>query len=137
MDFGILYGFQWPSLIQQLSNRPNGPPRLKITGIDFPQPGCNPEERIQETGRRLAEYARSFGVPFVYEAIACKWEDVEPQNLSLEDCEILNKCIYVEEIKNSIFHMKNEKTLTLTIDNMLFEFYKSNIDLIVEDLHQL
>ncbi|CBI16108.3 unnamed protein product, partial [Vitis vinifera] len=38
IDFGILFGFQWPSFIQHLSQRPGGPPRLRITGIDFPQP---------------------------------------------------------------------------------------------------
>lgn len=109
VDFGILYGFQWPSLIQQLSNRPNGPPRLKITGIDFPQPGCDPAERIEETGRRLADYARSFGVPFVYQAIACKWEDVEPESLNLEDCEIL--------IVNCIYRMKNLMDETLNVES--------------------
>nr|GEW96118.1 scarecrow-like protein 14 [Tanacetum cinerariifolium] len=49
IDFGILYGFQWPCLIQGLSARPSGPPSLKITGIDFPQPGFGPAERVEET----------------------------------------------------------------------------------------
>nr|GEW78400.1 scarecrow-like protein 14 [Tanacetum cinerariifolium] len=49
IDFGILYGFQWPCLIQGLSARPGGPPSLKITGIDFPQPGFGPAERVEET----------------------------------------------------------------------------------------
>ncbi|KAL0369837.1 UNVERIFIED_CONTAM: Scarecrow-like protein 14 [Sesamum angustifolium] len=34
VDFGILYGFQWPALIQFLSERPGGPPKLRITGIE-------------------------------------------------------------------------------------------------------
>ncbi|CBI31657.3 unnamed protein product, partial [Vitis vinifera] len=45
VDFGILYGFQWPSLIQRLASRPGGPPKLRITGIDLPQPGFRPAER--------------------------------------------------------------------------------------------
>ena len=36
IDFGVLYSFSWPSLIQRLSTRPGGPPKLRITGIDFP-----------------------------------------------------------------------------------------------------
>ena len=60
IDFGITYGFQWPSLIQCLSSRPAGPPKLRITGIDLPQAGFRPAERVQETGRRLANYAKSF-----------------------------------------------------------------------------
>ncbi|KAK4776456.1 hypothetical protein SAY86_005144 [Trapa natans] len=49
MDSGILYGFQWPCLIQRLSSRPGGAPRLRITGIDHPQPGFRPTERVEET----------------------------------------------------------------------------------------
>ena len=52
-DFGILYGFQWPSLIQQLSARPGGPPKLRITGIDLAEPGFRPAQRVEETRRRL------------------------------------------------------------------------------------
>jgi hypothetical protein len=33
VDYGILYGMQWPSLIYYLSQRPGGPPHLRITGI--------------------------------------------------------------------------------------------------------
>ncbi|MBA0811359.1 hypothetical protein Gohar_003263 [Gossypium harknessii] len=49
IDFGILYGFQWPCLIRRLSSRLGGPPKLKITGIDLPQPGFRPAERVEET----------------------------------------------------------------------------------------
>ncbi|WKA00459.1 hypothetical protein VitviT2T_018811 [Vitis vinifera] len=36
IDFRVLYSFSWPSLIQRLSTRPGRPPKLRITGIDFP-----------------------------------------------------------------------------------------------------
>jgi hypothetical protein len=32
VDYGILYGTQWPCLIHQLSEREGGPPHLRITG---------------------------------------------------------------------------------------------------------
>ena len=32
VDYGIQYGFQWGSLIQNLADRPEGPPHLRITG---------------------------------------------------------------------------------------------------------
>ncbi|KAG0489489.1 hypothetical protein HPP92_006352 [Vanilla planifolia] len=76
VDFGIYFGFQWPCLIHRMSMRPGGPPKLRITGIDSPQPGFRPAERIEETGRRLADYARSFNVPFEYNGIASKWEAI-------------------------------------------------------------
>ncbi|KAK4717770.1 hypothetical protein R3W88_016108 [Solanum pinnatisectum] len=56
IDFGILYGFQWPILIQHLSVMPGGPPKLRITGIDLPQHDFRPAERLEETGRLLARY---------------------------------------------------------------------------------
>ncbi|KAL9315466.1 hypothetical protein ACSQ67_016467 [Phaseolus vulgaris] len=84
IDFGILYGFQWPNFIQRLSLAVGGPPKLRITGIDFPQPGFRPAERIVETGRRLAAYAEIFKVPFEYNAIAKKWETVQLEELKID-----------------------------------------------------
>ncbi|VFR03324.1 unnamed protein product [Cuscuta campestris] len=84
IDFGILYGFQWACLIQRLSARPGGPPRLRITGIDFPQPGFRPAERVNATGLRLEKYCRKFNVPFEFNAIAKKWETVELAELRLD-----------------------------------------------------
>ncbi|KAH7837493.1 hypothetical protein Vadar_014500 [Vaccinium darrowii] len=89
IDFGILYGFQWPCLIQKLSMRPGGPPKVRITGIDFPQPGFRPCERIEETGRRLATYCQRFGVPFEFHAIAKKWDTINLDDLKIESDEVL------------------------------------------------
>ena len=59
------------------------------TGIDRPQPGFKPSERIQETGRRLAKLAKELKVPFEYHAIAEKWEAISPAHLFLKDDEVL------------------------------------------------
>ncbi|KAG5515245.1 hypothetical protein RHGRI_036320 [Rhododendron griersonianum] len=99
IDFGILYGFQWPCLIQKLSMRPSGPPRLRITGIDFPQPGFRPCERIEETGRRLATYCERFGIPFEFKAIAKKWETINLDDLKIESDEVL--------VVNCMFRLRN------------------------------
>ncbi|XP_078161772.1 scarecrow-like protein 9 [Carex rostrata] len=89
VDFGITFGFQWPSLIQSLAKRKGGPPKLRITGVDLPQPGFHPTERIDKTGRRLEDYARSFGVPFEYQGIASQWESICIDDLSINDDEVL------------------------------------------------
>lgn len=89
IDFGIGFGFQWPSLIQDLSEQKGGAVKLKITGIDFPQPGFRPTERVDETGRRLEEYAKSFNVPFEYNGIALKWEEIRIEDLKIEKDELL------------------------------------------------
>ncbi|KAH7279553.1 hypothetical protein KP509_37G024300 [Ceratopteris richardii] len=87
IDYGILYGVQWPCLISALSQRKGGPPMLRITGIDFPQPGNASAERVEMTGKRLSEYAGTYGVPFEYCAIAKRWETIEPSELSLSSRE--------------------------------------------------
>ncbi|KAL3717162.1 hypothetical protein ACJRO7_008702 [Eucalyptus globulus] len=98
IDFGILYGFRWPTLIQRLSQRPC-PPKLRITGIDLPQPGFRPAERVKETGQRLANYAESFNVPFEYNAIAKRWEFIELEELKIDRDEVT--------IVNCMFRFEN------------------------------
>ncbi|GMH11196.1 hypothetical protein Nepgr_013037 [Nepenthes gracilis] len=95
IDFGIFYGFQWPCLIQKLSERANGPPKLRITGIDFPQKGFRPAKVVEETGRRLAGYCDRFNVPFEYHAIAQKWETIQPEDLKIgEDELVVVNCMF-------------------------------------------
>ncbi|KAF9665536.1 hypothetical protein SADUNF_Sadunf16G0133100 [Salix dunnii] len=99
IDFGILYGFQWPCLIQRLSERLGGPPRLRITGIELPQPGFRPKERVEETGHRLERYCERFKVPFEYDAIAQKWETIRYEDLKIDEGEMI--------VVNSLYRLKN------------------------------
>ncbi|KAL1545138.1 scarecrow-like protein 14 isoform X2 [Salvia divinorum] len=90
IDFGILYGFQWPILIQHLSDRASGAFKLRITGIEHPQPGFRPAERLEETGCRLAKYCERFGVPFEYQAIATQnWEAIKIEDLKITSGEVI------------------------------------------------
>ncbi|ESQ52408.1 hypothetical protein EUTSA_v10016318mg [Eutrema salsugineum] len=96
IDFGILYGFQWPTLIHRFSL--HGSPRLRITGIEFPQPGFRPAQRVEEAGQRLAAYAKEFGVPFEYKAIAKKWDAIQLEDLDIDKDEIIVvNCLYRAE----------------------------------------
>ncbi|XP_061996622.1 scarecrow-like protein 14 [Rosa rugosa] len=109
IDFGIMYGFQWPCLIQRLSSRPGGPPKLRITGIDFPNPGFRPAERVEETGRRLANYAETFKVPFEFNAIAQKWDTIQIEDLKLDRDEVL--------VVNSIYRLRNLLDETVVVES--------------------
>lgn len=70
IDLDLMQGFQWPGLIQSLSERDEGPPKLKITGI-----GTNCTS-LQDTGRRLAAFAETYGVPFEFHAVVGELEDL-------------------------------------------------------------
>ncbi|XP_056165096.1 scarecrow-like protein 34 [Syzygium oleosum] len=88
IDFGIVFGFQWPILIQKLSSQSEGPCKLRITGIELPQAGFRPAERIEETGRRLKKYCERFNVPFEFNCIASKnWESIKLEDLKIQSNE--------------------------------------------------
>ncbi|KAJ1690026.1 hypothetical protein LUZ63_014181 [Rhynchospora breviuscula] len=89
IDFGINFGFHWPSLIQVLSNEKGGAIKLRITGIEFAQPGFRPAKLVEETGHRLKEYARMCNVPFEYHGIASQWETIALRDLRIEKDEVL------------------------------------------------
>ncbi|XP_044973699.1 scarecrow-like protein 9 [Hordeum vulgare subsp. vulgare] len=100
VDFGIGFGFQWPLMIQKFALQEEGAPKLRITGIDVPQPGFRPCEMIEETGKRLADYANMFKVPFQYQGIAAsRWETIKIEDLNIDEGEVL--------IINCMFRMKN------------------------------
>ncbi|KAG1365791.1 Scarecrow-like protein 9 [Cocos nucifera] len=109
VDYGIYYGFQWPCFLQCLSSRPGGPPSVRITGIDLPEPGFRPTERIEETGRRLADYCRSFQIPFEFHAIAAKWETVRVEDLNIDKDEVV--------IVNCQFRLRNVIDETVVVDS--------------------
>lgn len=109
IDYGIQYGFQWPIFMQRISKRPGGPPSIRITGIDLPQPGFRPAERIEATGRRLHEYARMFNVPFEYRPIAAKWDTIQIEDLRIDKDELL--------VVNCLFRMRNMMDETVTEDS--------------------
>ncbi|CAA0809011.1 Scarecrow-like protein 9 [Striga hermonthica] len=88
----------WPALIRRLSKREGGPPKLKITGVDFPQSGPWPAEQAEETGRRLAMYAEMFSVPFEYNVISQSWGSVRLEDLKMEEGEfVFVKCVYMSK----------------------------------------
>ncbi|KAG2324007.1 hypothetical protein Bca52824_006735 [Brassica carinata] len=100
IDFGILYGFQWPMFIQHVSKSKTGPRKLRITGVELPQNGFRPTERIDDTGRRLTEYCKRFGVPFEYNVIASKnWETIRMEEFKIRPDEVL--------AVNTVLRLKN------------------------------
>ncbi|KAJ8750478.1 hypothetical protein K2173_015622 [Erythroxylum novogranatense] len=109
IDFGISYGFQWPSLIYRLAKRCGGPPKLRITGIELPQSGFRPAEGVQATGCRLAKYCERHNVPFEYNAIAQKWETIQIDDLKINRGEIV--------AVNCLFRFRNLFDETVTVDS--------------------
>ncbi|XP_039778048.1 scarecrow-like protein 34 [Panicum virgatum] len=90
VDYGIQYGFQWPSLLGYMATLKGGPPQVRITGIDLPHPGFRPASRIEETGRRLSNCASQLGVPFKFHSmVKARWETIGVDDLNIDPDEVL------------------------------------------------
>ncbi|RXI02223.1 hypothetical protein DVH24_026753 [Malus domestica] len=115
IDFGTLYG---------------GPPKVRITGIEFPQPGFRPAERVEETGRRLAAYAEKFNVPFEYNAIVKKWETITLEELKIDKDEVL--------VVNFLYRGKNLLDESVSVDsvrNMVLDLIRRiNPDIFIHEV---
>ncbi|KAJ0962443.1 hypothetical protein J5N97_030271 [Dioscorea zingiberensis] len=102
----------------------------RITGIDVPQPGFRPTERIEETGRRLANYASSFRVPFEYCSISSKWETIRVEDLKLDKDEVL--------IVNCLYRFRNLVDETVVVDSprnkVLNTIRKANPDVFIHGI---
>nr|AQY54378.1 nodulation signaling protein 2a [Glycine max] len=86
VDYDIMEGVQWASLIQALASNKTGPPgpHLRITALSRTGSGRRSIATVQETGRRLAAFAASLGQPFSFHH--CRLEPDEtfkPSSLKL------------------------------------------------------
>lgn len=70
LDFSITHCMQWPTLIDTLAKRPEGPPSLRLTVPTF-RPPVPPflDMSIEEVGLRLGNFAKLRHVPFEFSTI--------------------------------------------------------------------
>lgn len=99
VSYGLGHGLQWSDVLRGLGKRDGGAPEVRLTGINSPLPGFQPAQLIEETGRRLSDCARRFGVPFRFRAIAARSEDVLADDLDLDPDEVL--------VVESTFHFRS------------------------------
>ncbi|CAL5031839.1 unnamed protein product [Urochloa decumbens] len=110
VSYGLGHGLQWPDVLRRLGQRDGGPPAVRLTGIDSPLPGFRPAELVEDTGRRLADCARRFGVPFEFRAIAAKSEDVAAGDLDIDPGEVV--------VVESTFHFRSlmDESVVFAVD---------------------
>lgn len=66
IDYDIMEGVQWAALMQDLVSKNDGlpPPHLRVTALA--RAGGKQVINVQETGRRLIDFANSIGQPFSF-----------------------------------------------------------------------
>lgn len=96
IDLGMQHTLQWSFLIRALASRPEGPPRLRITGLIEDDEN---ELRLQSSMWLLVEEASSFGIALEFHTIS------EPVTPSLVTKEKLNLREGEALFVNSILHL--------------------------------
>ncbi|KAJ8532046.1 hypothetical protein K7X08_011969 [Anisodus acutangulus] len=94
IDLDIMQGLQWPGLFQILSSRSKKLRSVKITGIGSSM------ELLESTGRRLTEFANSFGLPFEFKPLEGKignLQDLSQLGVKIGETTVVNwihHCFY-------------------------------------------
>ncbi|XWS74736.1 hypothetical protein CRYUN_Cryun01aG0023200 [Craigia yunnanensis] len=74
---------QWINLFQTFRARPEGPPHLRITGIH------EQKEVLEQMALRLTEEAEKLDIPFQFNPIVCKLENLDLESLRVKTGEAL------------------------------------------------
>lgn len=74
---------QWIALLQALSTRPEGPPHLRITGIH------SQKEVLDQMAHRLSEEAEKLDIPFQFNSIVSRLENLDFEKLRVKTGEAL------------------------------------------------
>ncbi|KAL3850938.1 hypothetical protein ACJIZ3_012820 [Penstemon smallii] len=120
IDFQIAQGSQWVSLLQALSRRPSGPPYIRITGVDDSQSAHARGGGLELVGKRLAQVAKSCGVPFEFHGAAMSGCEVELVNLRVQQGEAL-----AVNFPYILHHMPDESVSTTNHRDRLLRLIKS------------
>ncbi|KAL8200455.1 hypothetical protein R6Q57_011794 [Mikania cordata] len=90
VDFGIVQGVQWASLLQALATRPAGKPSsIRISGIPAVILGDSPAPELLATGNRLREFAKVLDLNFEFEPILTPIENLNVSSFWIHENEFL------------------------------------------------
>lgn len=89
IDFQIAQGTQWMTLIEALAARPNGPPYMRITGIDDPVSKYARGGSLAAVGERIAALSKKFSIPIEFHALPVFANDVKREMFDIRPGEAL------------------------------------------------
>ncbi|KAJ3691458.1 hypothetical protein LUZ61_020622 [Rhynchospora tenuis] len=122
INYGILQGFQWPAFFEHFANWEGFPPKIRITIIEFPEPGLCPRRKVELIRRLVADYAKIFNVPFEYEAIVLsEWQNVEVEDLKIakDEVVIVNCLAHSEKLSDEVVHTNSPRDIFLNNIRMI------------------
>ncbi|GMI84927.1 scarecrow-like 3, SCARECROW-LIKE 3 [Hibiscus trionum] len=83
IDLNCFEPAQWINLFQTFNARPEGPPHLRITGIH------EQKEVLDHMALRLTEEAEKWDIPFQFNPVVCKLENLDLESLRVKTGEAL------------------------------------------------
>ncbi|KAK6785016.1 hypothetical protein RDI58_018471 [Solanum bulbocastanum] len=103
LDFSITHCMQWPTLIDAIAKRPEGPPSLRISVPSW-RPQVPPLLNVssEEVGQRLANFAKFRDVPFEFHVI-----------------EDLNYDMFLSQLNPSTLQIRDDEALVVNCQNWL------------------
>ncbi|OMO64732.1 Transcription factor GRAS [Corchorus olitorius] len=120
IDFQIAQGTQWMYLIAALAKRPGGPPSIRITGIDDSQSNLARGGGLNIVGQKLAEFAKSYNVPFEFHDTGLTCCQIEREHLKVQPGEAL-----AVNFPFVLHHMPDESVSTSNHRDRLLRLVKS------------
>ncbi|XP_022154981.1 scarecrow-like transcription factor PAT1 [Momordica charantia] len=117
IDFQIAQGNQWITLIQALANRPRGPPKITITGIDDSASAFARGGGLDIVGKRLSLLAESLMVPFEFHGIAASVSEVQREDLKVQPGEAIavNFALVLHHIPDETVGSQNHRDRILRL----------------------
>ncbi|EFJ32527.1 GRAS family protein [Selaginella moellendorffii] len=105
LDLDVMQGLQWPALFHILASRPRGPPRVRLTGLG----ACS--DTLEQTGKRLSEFAASLGLPFEFHGVADKIGNLDPLKLGVRR----NEALAVHCLHHSLYDITGSDVKALAL----------------------
>lgn len=119
LDFSISHCMQWPTLIDALAKRPEGPPSLRIT-----VPSCRPpvppllNVSTEEVGLRLGNFAKFRDVPFEFNVIDDPSSATSSDLLSKESSSFHFESL-LNNLTPSMLNLRDDEALVINCQNWL------------------
>lgn len=89
IDFQILQGRQWMTLLQALAGRPGGAPHVRITGIEDPTSKYIRGHGLAALGERFKSISKKFNIPVQFNAVLVYPPDITREMLDIRPGEAL------------------------------------------------
>ena len=100
VDIGLGSGVQWMHLLDAIAPDTRASMSLRITGIDVPVPGPDPEARLKQAGAVLADRARALGIDFAFVPVAGLVEQLDLHALvdPTHPCLVVNAALALHHV---------------------------------------